>query len=107
VRKQRKLSQEALAERAGSSSKFVSQIERGQANPSLGYLHRLSEALGLELWDLLRFDERSPSGPTSRAAYRLAVRERLTAYVLEQPAPQIERALRILEAALGDLPKVR
>lgn len=107
IRKHRKLSQEGLAERAKMSSKFISQIKRGAANPSLDTLQRLAESLGLELWELVRFEERSSTGPTSKAARGVIIKERVVSYVLEQPPGQLERALRILEAALGEAPKIR
>lgn len=43
------LSQEALALAAEVDRTYVSQLERGIANPSLLILHRISEVLGTEL----------------------------------------------------------
>lgn len=43
------LSQEALALTAEVDRTYVSQLERGIANPSLRILHRLAEVLGVEL----------------------------------------------------------
>jgi len=43
------LSQEALALEAGVNRTYVSQLERGVANPSLMILHRISMVLGREL----------------------------------------------------------
>jgi transcriptional regulator with XRE-family HTH domain len=45
LREARGLSLKALATRAGVSESFVSQIERGVANPSVASLRRLAEAL--------------------------------------------------------------
>ena len=52
-RKQRKLSQDDLAEAAKLSRNYVSDIERGVRNPGLLALVRLSRALRLPLRDLL------------------------------------------------------
>lgn len=43
------LSQEALALQAEVDRTYVSQMERGVANPSLLILHRISEVLGTDL----------------------------------------------------------
>jgi transcriptional regulator with XRE-family HTH domain len=47
------LSLRGLARRTGFSASFLSQVELGQASPSLGSLERIVAALGLELSDLL------------------------------------------------------
>ncbi|WP_267347015.1 helix-turn-helix transcriptional regulator [Sphingomonas sp. GM_Shp_2] len=48
------LTQGQLAERTGSTAAYVSQVERGQANPTLDLLARFAEVVGLEVWDMLR-----------------------------------------------------
>ncbi|MDH6196893.1 transcriptional regulator with XRE-family HTH domain [Mycobacterium frederiksbergense] len=53
----RKLSLRQLADRAGISAGFLSQVERGQVNASVGTLRRLSEVLGILLPDLFTDDE--------------------------------------------------
>lgn len=53
LRRARRLTQEQLAERAGLSYKFVGEVERGRGNPTLTTMAALSEALGVELIDLL------------------------------------------------------
>jgi transcriptional regulator with XRE-family HTH domain len=52
-RKQRKLSQDDLAEAAKLSRNYVSDIERGVRNPSLLALVGLSQALRLPLREML------------------------------------------------------
>lgn len=49
LRAERGLSQEALALTAGVDRTYVSQLERGIANPSLMILCRIADALGAEL----------------------------------------------------------
>ncbi len=47
-RRRRGLSQEQLALDAGMKRSYVSDLERGQRNPSVKALGRLAEALGVE-----------------------------------------------------------
>lgn len=49
----RKLSQEALAAKAGLSVSYISMLERGQRSPSLGTLEALAGALGVSPVGLL------------------------------------------------------
>jgi len=49
LRKGASLTQEALAAKAGIDSKYVQDIERGDANPSLAVLVVVAEALGMTL----------------------------------------------------------
>ncbi len=48
LRKAKGLSQEALAHEAGMAMRYLAGIERGEENPSLAFLVRLAEALGIE-----------------------------------------------------------
>lgn len=54
IRRERGLSQAALAERAGSSASYVSLIERGNANPRLETITALAAALGVSPVELLK-----------------------------------------------------
>jgi transcriptional regulator with XRE-family HTH domain len=54
LRQQRKLSQEALAERAGLHWTYVSGIERGKRNPGLNTLGRIASALRVSLAELVK-----------------------------------------------------
>lgn len=53
-RKELGISQEALADLVGIDRTYASQIERAVANPSLEVMAALSEALKLDLIDLLQ-----------------------------------------------------
>ena len=58
MRRERELSQDALADLAGMASKHVSELERGRKEPRLGTLLQLADALDVPSSELLvRFDE--------------------------------------------------
>src|SRR5215211_5917172 len=54
VRTRQGFSVRALAARAGCSPSFISQVENGQASPSISSLERLVQPLGLTLGDFFR-----------------------------------------------------
>jgi len=54
ARQAKKLSQEALAERAGLHRTYVGSVERAERNISIDNMERLARALGVELRDLLK-----------------------------------------------------
>lgn len=107
VRELRGLTQERLAERMEMSAKSISDIERGVVNPRLETLHKLATALGLELWELLRFEEKTATGPAENAAAAFAAHEQIMTYVRGQAPVTLERVVRVIEAMLGDVPPVR
>lgn len=57
LRKQKNLSQQALADVTGLSRTYVSDIERGLRNVSVGTLARIGHALGTDASQLLRMAE--------------------------------------------------
>jgi transcriptional regulator with XRE-family HTH domain len=64
LRQQRGLSLDELSRQAGVSKSMLSQIERGQANPTVAVVWRLATALGVPLAELL--GESRPSEPLLR-----------------------------------------
>jgi transcriptional regulator with XRE-family HTH domain len=62
LRRQRRLSQDALGERAGVDRTYVSMMERGCRTPSLTTLARLAEGLGITLQELIGAFERELEG---------------------------------------------
>lgn len=48
------LSQEELAHRCDLHRTYISMLERGLKSPSLGVVKRLSGAVGVEAWELVR-----------------------------------------------------
>lgn len=53
IRRERKLTQEALAELSGLSQQYLSGLERGQRNPTIVTLYELALALGVSHVDLV------------------------------------------------------
>jgi transcriptional regulator with XRE-family HTH domain len=52
LRREKKLSQEELADRAGIHQTYLSGVEGGKRNPSVLVLDRISKALGVDAMDL-------------------------------------------------------
>ena len=52
LRKARKLSQEKVALRCGLDRSYLGGIERGESNVSLVNIHRIAEAIGVEVGEL-------------------------------------------------------
>ena len=61
LRKQRKLSQEDLADLIDSHQVYISEIERGMKLPSLRTLYNLAHAFGMTLTDLVAIIDRDLS----------------------------------------------
>jgi transcriptional regulator with XRE-family HTH domain len=61
IRLRRRATLRAIAERAGVSESFLSQVERGRASASVASLRRIAGALGVSVADL--FDSNGPPGP--------------------------------------------
>ena len=58
LRVEKGLSQEALASRLDMvSNGYISRLESGQKNPTLDMLFRISEALEMKAWELVRLVE--------------------------------------------------
>ena len=70
-RARQRLTQEQLAERSGLSQKFIGEIERGVANPTIETVAQLASALAMEVGDLLR----SIDASTSDDHYRISRRD--------------------------------
>lgn len=48
------LTQAQIAEQSGVTASHISIIERGRANPTFDVMARLAEAVGLEVWAMIR-----------------------------------------------------
>ena len=53
IRKEKGLTQEALAEKSGLSQQYISGLENGRRNPTIVTLFELSSALGVSHVELL------------------------------------------------------
>jgi XRE family transcriptional regulator, regulator of sulfur utilization len=68
------ISLRSLAERSGFSASFLSQVELGQSSPSLASLQRITDALDLDLAELLRRPQDRPPAPIVRRSERQSLR---------------------------------
>ncbi len=53
LRKEKGYTQERLALESEISVSYLRRIEHGAANPTIGELMKITEVLGVELWDLI------------------------------------------------------
>jgi transcriptional regulator with XRE-family HTH domain len=65
IRLEKNLTQEAVAEGAGLHPNYVSSVERGQRNISIGNIERIACALGVSMPELLAEAEK-PRKPSSK-----------------------------------------
>src|SRR5256885_13301374 len=61
IRTARRCTLREVAERAGLSESFLSQVERGRTSASIASLRRIADGLGVGMADL--FESRSPTQP--------------------------------------------
>lgn len=53
IRKEKKFSYQALADKCGVSKGYIYQIEKGTSDPTLGVVYKLCKVLGVSLPDLI------------------------------------------------------
>lgn len=58
IRKSKKLNQDMVAEKSGLSVSYISDVERGAANPKLDTIDALAKGVGVTAADLFCFDAR-------------------------------------------------
>ena len=88
------LSQDVLAEAAGLTAKYISEIENGRTNPSVDVLRAIAEkGLKIPLAALFNFDVSADEG-------RAIVAE-VASLLAGQPRGERQRALRVLRAMFG------
>jgi len=76
LRRARGLTQESLGERAGLSYKFIGEVERGMANPTLDTLAGIATALDVDVPELVSVAPRRPAGVRNLLNRRLRRRPR-------------------------------
>ena len=98
IRTVRRTTLKTVAERAGLSESFLSQVERGRANASVASLKRIAGALGVSVADLFE-----PNGSSSRPrVLERANRPALTFGTLGQKYMLTPRPLEHLQVIVGE-----
>jgi len=99
IRRLRRATLKTVADRAGLSESFLSQVERGRANASVASLKRISVALGVNVADLFE-----PNGATARPrVLRRAARPHLAFGTLGKKFMLTPRPLENLQVIVGEL----
>ena len=87
-----------VAERAGLSESFLSQVERGRSSASIASLRRIAEALGVSIADLFE-----PEGLPGPRVLRRDERPALSFGILGRKLLLTPRPLHHLEVFMGEL----
>jgi transcriptional regulator with XRE-family HTH domain len=98
IRRLRRRTLRDVADRAGVSESFLSQVERGKSSASVASLRRIAGALGVSVADLFE-----PSGPPRPRVVRRAERPALAFGVLGRKLLLTPRPLQELEVFVGEL----
>lgn len=98
IRRLRRATLKTIADRAGVSESFLSQVERGRASASIASLQRIAAALGVSLADLFE-----PGGPVAPRVLRHAERPTLAFGILGRKYLLTQRPLQHLEVFVGEL----
>ena len=92
IRKQKCLTQEALAGKMEVSPKYLSSIERGKENPTLNMLVNLADALEVDLGEIFTFIQ--IEDPKKRKAL-------LESLLKKADNEQLKLALKVLKVVIG------
>ncbi len=57
LRRENKMTQQALAERLGVTRQTIISLENGRYNPSITLAHNIAQAFGLRIEDVFIFEE--------------------------------------------------
>jgi transcriptional regulator with XRE-family HTH domain len=98
IRRLRRATLKTIADRAGVSESFLSQVERGRASASIASLRRIAGALGVSVADLFE-----PSGPPRPRVLRRGDRPSLAFGILGRKFLLTPRPLQHLEVFAGEL----
>ena len=98
IRRLRRATLKTIADRAGVSESFLSQVERGRASASIASLRRIANALGVSVADLFE-----PSGPPRPRVLRRDERPSLAFGILGRKLLLTPRPLQHLEVFVGEL----
>src|SRR3954454_13121061 len=97
IRRLRRATLRTIADRAGVSESFLSQVERGRASASIASLQRIAGALGVAVADLFE-----PGGPPKPRVIRREERPTLAFGILGRNHLLTPRPLQHLEVFVGD-----
>jgi transcriptional regulator with XRE-family HTH domain len=98
LRRLRRATLKTIADRAGVSESFLSQVERGRASASIASLRRIAGALGVSVADLFE-----PGGPPQPRVLRRDDRPALAFGILGRKLLLTPRPLQHLEVFVGEL----
>ena len=98
IRRSRRATLRTIADRAGVSESFLSQVERGRASASIASLRRIAGALGVSVADLFE-----PGGPPRPRVLRRSERPSLAFGILGRKLLLTPRPLQHLEVFAGEL----
>ena len=98
LRRLRRATLKTIADRAGVSESFLSQVERGRASASIASLRRIAIALGVSVADLFE-----PEGPPRPRVLRKDERPSLAFGVLGRKLLLTPQPLQHLEVFVGEL----
>jgi transcriptional regulator with XRE-family HTH domain len=98
IRRLRHATLKTIADRAGVSESFLSQVERGRASASIASLRRIANALGVSVADLFE-----PDGPPRPRVLRKDERPSLAFGVLGRKLLLTPQPLQHLEVFVGEL----
>ena len=87
--------QQELGEKAGVSSKYIGEIERGRQNPSFNILVKLAAALQVELVELFRFSHEIQD--------RSELEVKIFDLIKKIPKDSLKQILMLLQAAFPTL----
>ena len=91
LRRSKGLTQERLAEIIDVNTNYLAVIERGEANPTLALLERLSAGLEVPLSELFQYRREEGCSP-------VALRQKLGRLVNEASDEELPRLTRVFEA---------
>src|SRR5437588_12571268 len=97
LRRYRRCTLRVVAERAGLSESFLSQVERGRASASIASLRRIADGLGISISDLFQ-----PEGPPGTSVLPREQRQTLAFGVLGRKMLLTPRPLRHLAVSAGE-----
>jgi transcriptional regulator with XRE-family HTH domain len=98
IRVARRQTLREVAERAGLSESFLSQVERGRASASIASLRRIADGLGISMADLFQ-----PAGPTQPRVLRREERPTVAFGILGRKMLLTQRPLHHLEVFVGEI----